>query len=163
TSAGSLFTSAFFPEGQRAAVLFRYAEGRPSQARNSMADARANGVTLAQIHDAAGGFVTNGEGRYRLDCDHLLRRPLSWLLSRDDLGDSVRTGLAELTERLSDALAERNGLSWTYCHADCHGYNAHIASEGSRAGQAVFYDFDESGEGYLAYDLAVFLWNCVIL
>jgi len=25
----------------------------------------------------------------------------------------------------------------------------------------VFFDFDESGPGYLAYDLAVFLWCCV--
>ena len=32
----------------------------------------------------------------------------------------------------------------------------------SQAGQAVFFDFDESGPGYLAYDLAVFLWNCVL-
>jgi Ser/Thr protein kinase RdoA (MazF antagonist) len=34
--------------------------------------------------------------------------------------------------------------------------------DGPRAGQAVFFDFDESGPGYLAYDLAVFLFNCVL-
>jgi len=33
--------------------------------------------------------------------------------------------------------------------------------QGPRAGQAVFFDFDESGIGYLAYDLAVFLFVCV--
>ena len=158
-----LFTSASFPEGQRSAVLFRHAEGRPSQARSSLADARANGATLARMHDAAPGFAASDQGRYRLDCDHLLRRPLSWLLSRDDLEDSVRAELIDLTRRLSDTVADRDGLSWTRCHGDCHGYNAHIAEEGPRAGQAVFYDFDESGAGYLAYDLAVFLWNCVIL
>jgi Ser/Thr protein kinase RdoA (MazF antagonist) len=162
TRDGSLFTSASFPEGQRPAVLFRHAEGRPSQARSSTADARANGVTLARIHGAACGFAASDQGRYRLDSDHLLHRPLSFILAIENLGDFVCTGLADLTGRLSSALAERDGLSWTRCHGDCHGYNAHIALQGPRAGQAVFFDFDESGPGYLAYDLSVFLWNCVL-
>jgi len=67
-----------------------------------------------------------------------------------------------LTGRLSARLAEQDGLSWTRCHGDCHGYNAIIAQQGPRAGQAVFFDFDEGGPGYLAYDLAVFLWNCIL-
>ena len=162
TRDGSLFTSAFLPEGPRPAVLFRYAEGRPSRARNSLADARANGVTLARMHDTADGFATSDQGRYRLDCDHLLHRPLSFVLSIEDLNNVVRVGLVDLTNRLASALAERGGsLSRTYCHGDCHGYNAHIGLEGQRAGQAVFFDFDESGPGYLADDLSVFLFSCV--
>jgi len=157
---GSLFTSAHFPEGQRPAVLFRYAEGRASQAGTSAADASANGVTLARIHEAASGFAAFDKGRYRLDLDHLLGRPLSAILALD-LGDAVRTKLVDLTERLSAAVAERDGLSWTRCHGDCHGYNAVIAEQGPRTGQAVFFDFDDGGPGYLAYDLAVFLWCCV--
>jgi Ser/Thr protein kinase RdoA (MazF antagonist) len=82
-------------------------------------------------------------------------------LALTDLGDSVRTKLVDLAGRLSTALAQCEGLSWTRCHGDCHGYNANIALQGRRAGQAVFFDFDESGPGYLAYDLAVFLWACV--
>jgi Ser/Thr protein kinase RdoA (MazF antagonist) len=159
---GSLFTSVFLPEGQRPAVLFRYAEGRPSQAGRSAADARANGVTLARIHHAADGFAAADKGRYRLDSDHLLHRPLSHILALEDLSDSVRMGLADVTGRLSSALAEWHGLSWTRCHGDCHGYNAHIALQGPQAGQAVFFDFDEGGPGYLAYDLAVFLWCCIL-
>jgi Ser/Thr protein kinase RdoA (MazF antagonist) len=162
TRNGSLFTSMSFPEGWRPAVLFRHAEGRPSQARSSLADARANGVTLAQIHEAAGRFDGRDRGRYRLDANHLLHRPLSAILEIDDLSGSVRTGLVDLTERLCRAWEERDGLSRTRCHGDCHGYNAHIALQGPRSGQAVFFDFDESGAGYLAYDLAVFLWNCVL-
>ena len=158
---GALFTSALFAEGPRPAVLFRYAEGRPSQAGSSSADARANGETLARIHDAAGGFAAADKGRYRLDRDHLLHRPLSWILALEDLSEAVRTGLADLTGRLSTGLAKWDGLSWTRCHGDCHGYNANIALQGRRAGQAVFFDFDEGGPGYLAYDLAVFLWCCV--
>lgn len=158
---GSLFTSAFFPEGQRPAVLFRHAGGRPSRARHSTADAIANGVTLARMHDAASGFAARDESRYRLDCDHLLHRPLSDLLALKDLNSSVRNGLVDLAARLSGVVAERDGLSWTRCHGDCHGYNAHIALQGPHAGQAVFFDFDDGGPGYLAYDLAVFLWGCV--
>ena len=158
---GSLFTSVSLPEGQRPAVLFRYAEGRPSQAGSSAVDARANGVTLARIHDAAGGFTAGDKGRYRLDHDHLLLRPLSSVLALEDLGDSVRTQLVDLTTRLSAGLAERDGLSWTICHGDCHGYNANIVLQGPRAGQAVFFDFDEGGPGYLAYDIAAFLHCCV--
>jgi Ser/Thr protein kinase RdoA (MazF antagonist) len=157
---GSLFSSAFFPEGHRPAVLFRHAEGRASQG-NSAADARANGVTLARIHDVAGGFPAGDKGRYRLDADHLLHRPLSAILALGNLRDSVSAGLADLSGRLSRGLAERDELSRTRCHGDCHGYNAHIAQQGPHAGQAVFFDFDDGGPGYLAYDLAVFLWACV--
>ena len=157
---GSLFTSGCFPEGERPAVLFRYAEGRPSE--GTAADARANGVTLARMHDVAADFVAGEKGRYRLDCEHLLHRPLSAILADKDLSDSVRIGFVDLAGRLSSALAKWEGLSWTRCHGDCHGYNANIALKGPRAGQAVFFDFDESGPGYLAYDLGVFLWNCVL-
>lgn len=158
---GSLFTSVLCPEGQRPAVLFRYVEGRASQAGSSTADARANGVTLARIHHAAAGFAAVDKGRYRLDLDHLLHRPLSAILALEDLSDDIRNKLVDLAGRLSAALAERDGLSWTRCHGDCHGYNAVIPEQGPHAGQAVFFDFDDGGPGYLAYDLAVFLWCCV--
>jgi len=159
---GSLFASGRFPEGERPAVLFRYAEGRPSQARTSLSDARANGVTLARIHEVASGFAAAKMGRYKLDCNHLLHRPLTAILADEDLSDPLRAGFADLSERLSNRLAEREGLSWTHCHGDCNGRNANIAMQGPRAGQAVFFDFDESGTGYLAYDLAVFLFVCVL-
>jgi Ser/Thr protein kinase RdoA (MazF antagonist) len=162
TREGSLFTSAVFPEGERPAVLFHYAEGRPSRARVSIADARANGATLARMHDVAGGFAAGDKGRYRLDCDYLLHKPLSNILALEDLSDSVRTGFVDLTARLSSALTKWAGLSWTRCHGDCHGYNAHIALQGPDAGQAVFFDFDDGGPGFLAYDLAAFLHACVL-
>jgi Ser/Thr protein kinase RdoA (MazF antagonist) len=156
---GSLFSSAAFPEGRRSIVLFRFAEGRPSEP--TAADARANGVTLARMHEAAGGFLVGDKTRYRLDGDHLLHRPVSAISADQDISDSVRAGFVDLAGRLSGALASCGGLTWTHCHGDCHGYNANIVLQGPRAGQAVFFDFDESGPGYLAYDLAVFLWNCV--
>jgi Ser/Thr protein kinase RdoA (MazF antagonist) len=154
---GILFTTALVPEGRRPAVLFKYADGRAPET-NFPEDARANGVTLARIHDAAEGFIAGDPERYRLDLDHLLHRPMAAVLALGSLSDATRLGLAELAERLSSAVAARGGLGWTRCHGDCHGMNARIGVEGARAGQAVFFDFDDGGPGYLAYDLAVFLW-----
>ncbi len=154
---GTLFTMAILPEGRRPAVLFKYAEGRAPQP-NSAADARAHGVTLAQIHNAAEGLVASGGERYRLDLGHLLHRPMSAVLALAALSETTRQGLIELAQRLSSAVAARGRLGWTRCHGDCHGFNARIAVEGPRAGRAAFFDFDDGGPGYLAYDLAVFLW-----
>jgi Ser/Thr protein kinase RdoA (MazF antagonist) len=157
TRYGPLFATALLPEGERPAVLFNYAEGRAPQP-NSAADARAHGVTLARIRNAAEGFVAGDGERYRLDLDHLLHRPMARVLGVATLSDATRQGLRELAERLSSAVDARDGLGWTRCHGDCHGLNARISTDGPRAGQATFFDFDDGGPGYLAYDLAVFLW-----
>jgi Ser/Thr protein kinase RdoA (MazF antagonist) len=154
---GTLFGLAQLPEGPRPAVLFRHAEGRAPQ-WESTADARANGVTLARIHRAASSYADVNEGRYRLDLDHLLRRPLSALLGLKSLDASTKEAFKELASRLSSAVAARGNLTWTRCHGDCHGFNARIIENGPNAGQAMFFDFDDGGPGYVAYDLAVFLW-----
>jgi Ser/Thr protein kinase RdoA (MazF antagonist) len=154
---GTLFGTAWLPEGQRPAVLFRYAEGRMPR-WESAADARASGVTLARIHRVAHGYAGWNAGRYRLDLDHLLHRPLSVLLGLRSLDAAAKEGFAELVARLSAAVAARSNLTWTRCHGDCHGFNSRILEEGPDAGQAMFFDFDDGGPGYLAYDLAVFLW-----
>jgi Ser/Thr protein kinase RdoA (MazF antagonist) len=145
------------PEGRRPAVLFRHAEGRAVE-WESAADARANGVTLARFHRAANGYADRNAGRYRLDLDHLLHRPFSWLLGLKSLDAGAKQGFTELAARLAATVAARGELTWTRCHGDCHGFNAHIPQEGPHAGQAMFFDFDDGGPGYLAYDLAVFLW-----
>lgn len=62
--------------------------------------------------------------------------------------------LGQIAERTGAAIKLSANLSWTYCHGDCHGFNSKI----TEAGEAVFFDFDDGGPGYLAYDLAVFLW-----
>lgn len=154
---GTLFGMAPLPEGRRPAVLFRFAEGRTPQ-WDSAADARANGVTLARIHRAANGYADQNAGRYRLDLDHLLHRPLSALLGLGSLDVAAKEGFTELASRLSAAVAARGDLTWTRCHGDCHGFNARILENGPHAEQAMFFDFDDGGPGYVAYDLAVFLW-----
>ena len=157
TRDGALFTTAVLPEGPRPAVLFRHAEGRAPQL-DAPEDARAQGVTLARIHDAAESFPGREAGRYRLDLDHLLHRQVAVVSELGALAGEAGEALAGLASRLAARVAVVDGLSWTRCHGDCHGLNARIATAGPRAGEAAFFDFDDGGFGYLAYDLAVHLW-----
>ncbi|WP_113890885.1 phosphotransferase enzyme family protein [Roseiarcus fermentans] len=151
TREGALFVRGLSPEGLREGVLFRALDGRAPDP--GCADARANGVTLAMVHDAASSF-SPPSSRYTLDLDHLLRRPLA-RLEKSGLIESAATsaefeGVASRTAQAIESL----DLTWTYCHGDCHGFNARMTD----AGAAAFFDFDDGGPGYLAYDLAVFLW-----
>ena len=156
---GTLFGTAWLPEGQRPAVLFRYAEGR-TPLWESAADACASGVTLARIHRAAPDYAGGNAGRYRPDLDQLLHRPLAALLGlsrrRRRYGRFCATGGAVVGcgrgpgQPDLDALPRRLRFN-------------RILEEGPDAGQAMFFDFDDGGPGYLAYDLAVFLWARVSL
>ncbi len=157
TRDGALFTAAALPEGPRPAVLFRHAAGRAPQL-DAPEDARMQGVTLARIHDAAEGFPGRDAGRYRLDLDHLLHRQLAVVSELGALTGEARDALAGLASRLAAKVTALDGLTWTRCHGDCHGLNARIATAGPRAGEAIFFDFDDGGFGFLAYDLAVHLW-----
>jgi Ser/Thr protein kinase RdoA (MazF antagonist) len=155
--AGTLFCEAAMPEGPRPIVLFRYAEGRPPKL-DAPKDARAQGVTLARIHAATENFPDREAGRYRLDLSHLLHRPVAAVIELKEVKEETRRYLLELSSRLDASVGALPNLSWTRCHGDCHGVNAHIITEGPKAGQARFFDFDDGGFGYLAYDLAVHLW-----
>jgi len=134
-------------------VLFRALDGRAPEAM-SAADARANGITLAMVHNAAASYRAPAP-LYRLDLDHLLRRPLARIQNfRHAIDADASTALDEIAERTAARIEAFGDLTWTHCHGDCHGFNARIAENGD----AVFFDFDDGGPGYLAYDLSVFLW-----
>jgi Ser/Thr protein kinase RdoA (MazF antagonist) len=75
TRSGALFLHGAASEGLREGVLFRALAGRSPDATSPL-DARANGVTLAMVHDAADSFNCSSP-LYRLDLDHLLHRPLA--------------------------------------------------------------------------------------
>ncbi|MBY5673603.1 phosphotransferase [Rhizobium leguminosarum] len=153
TREGSLFVDGVAPEGVRQAVLFREIGGRKPDAADA-GDARANGKTLALLHDAAEIFQPDGE-LYRLDLEHLLHRPLARIHDSGVVEDAdVRGDLEDIAARTAQAIEAFADLTSTYCHGDCHGSNARI----NDAGEAVFFDFDDGGPGYLAYDLSVFLW-----
>lgn len=158
TRTGTLFTMADLPDGARAAVLFHHAEGRPPDL-DGRGDARLQGMTLARIHDAADASPGKATGRFRLDLDHLLHRQVAAVLALDVPAPRARQDLQGLADRLDEALARAEPeLTLTRCHGDCHGLNARIRAAGPGAEEAVFFDFDDGGHGYLAYDLAVHLW-----
>jgi len=150
---GTLFVRGIAAEGTREGVLFHALDGRAPEA-SSQADAHATGVTLAKLHAAATSYRAD-EPLYRLDLDHLLHRPLARVeqLCRE-IGAEDDGFLREIAARTAARIEAMEGLTWTHCHGDCHGFNARI----SDGGEAVFFDFDDGGPGYLAYDLSVFLW-----
>ncbi len=158
TRDGRLFTTMDLPDGPRPAVLFRHAEGRAPDP-DAPADARAQGITLAQLHLAADAYPARESGRHGIDLDRLLRRPVQAILGLDLGVSRIREDLAALDMRLAEAVGRLDAdLTRTRCHGDVHGFNARIAVSGPHAGRAVFFDFDEGGFGYLAYDLGVHLW-----
>lgn len=153
---GALWSMATLPDGERAAVLFQEAEGRVP-GLDSPPDAAAQGRTLAALHDAAESYA--GRGDYTLDAGHLLLRPLAAIRALPFEAPEAMRDLDALAARLMERLrAIEPTLAVTRCHGDCHGLNARIVTEGPRAGQAVFFDFDDGGRGFVAYDLAVHLW-----
>ncbi len=153
TRDGAFFIEASAPEGLRRGVLFRALDGRDPDAMGP-GDARANGKTLALLHQAAETFSPKG-ALYRLDLEHLLWRPLAQMQQSGLIEDAaVYKDLEEIAGTTSAAIEAFPDLTWTYCHGDCHGFNSRIDDRG----QAAFFDFDDSGPGYLAYDLSVFLW-----
>ena len=44
-------------------------------------------------------------------------------------------------------------------HRDTHGFNNHISTDAAGVRKACFFDFDDAGPGFLAYDLAVMPWS----
>jgi Ser/Thr protein kinase RdoA (MazF antagonist) len=153
THDGALFLQGAAPEGMRDGVLFQAIAGRAPDA-TSAADARANGRTLALVHNAAETFSAEG-AIYRLDLEHLLHRPLARIRDSRIIEDAeVCKDLEDIAARTGKAIEGFDNLTWTYCHGDCHGFNSRI----NTADVAVLFDFDDGGPGYLAYDLSVFLW-----
>ncbi|PDT81788.1 phosphotransferase [Sinorhizobium sp. BJ1] len=141
TRDGTFFLQGHAPEGARDGVLFQAINGREPLATDT-GDAWANGKTL-------------GGALYRLDLEHLLHRPLARIRDSGIVEDAhVLSDLGQIAERTATAIKAFSNLTWTYCHGDCHGFNSRI----NGAGEAVFFDFDDGGPGYLASDLAVFLW-----
>jgi Ser/Thr protein kinase RdoA (MazF antagonist) len=150
---GALFVRGMAAEGVREGVLFHGLDGRAPEA-SSQADAHATGVTLAKLHDAATSYRADAP-LYRLDLDHLLRRPLARVEQLyHEIGTDDGGILKDIAARAAARIEAMADLTWTHCHGDCHGFNARIADNGD----AVFFDFDDGGPGYLAYDLSVFLW-----
>jgi len=153
------------PEGTRTFAVFEHLVGDPlSPARASkldddlIEDVRLIGAELARLH-TAGETYSGPPSRYRLEGDYLLARPVGQLLAAPKLDESQRQAISEFGATLADRLADVEArLTRVACHGDNHGGNTMISGErGERV--AAWFDFDDCGPGFLAYDLAVFLWQ----
>ena len=157
------------PEGPREFAVFERLSGRPPLAAlqrlgeadaQTVAGVRALGASLANIH-LAGETYVGPASRYQLDAAHLIERPLAQILS------AVDEPLAAKARRLGEALRVRlaacaGELSVGHCHGDNHGGNALIADGPDGELEVGWFDFDDGGPGFLAYDLATFLWSFLL-
>jgi Ser/Thr protein kinase RdoA (MazF antagonist) len=91
-----------------------------------------------------------------LDVDFLYRQTIKpvrpYLLQRPEDWAFLQTYAERFYQTLSDW--PPSVLDWGFCHADLHGYHAHVDADG----KMTFFDFDCCGPGFRAYDLAVFRW-----
>ena len=156
TAGGEIAIEVPLPEGPRALMLFEHLSGEFTGDTAPDIEAFARG--LAALH-AAGGSYAGPESAYRLDLDYLLMRPLQGLLRAPTMTAELRPQFEEIGERLQATVLALGELSQVLCHGDAHGSNNFIQSDAQGRREAVFFDFDEAGPGYLAYELSVYPWN----
>jgi Ser/Thr protein kinase RdoA (MazF antagonist) len=152
------------PEGRRTFAVFDHLEGRsaptwdPKLDEGVIDDVRLLGAEFARLH-TAGETYSGPPSLYRLEGEHLLAGPISQLVAAPTLDDTLRLAFAEIGSTLGGRLAKASpGLSRVACHGDNHGGNTVMSgARGERV--AAWFDFDDCGPGFLAYDLAVFLWQ----
>jgi len=148
---GALIYLGCLPEGRRPAVLFRMRR-TPSDAGSSAADARANGGTLARIHDAARGFAASHNAATG-STSTSTARPLSWILSLKGLKRPFAPGWSIWQRDCSLAWLSGTDFLDTLPRR-CHATMPTLRCREPTPDRPVFFDFDESVPGYLAHDIA---------
>lgn len=157
---GTLLRTVDAPEGPRVVVLFTYVPGEPLiPPKQTLLLSALYGRTVAEIHEVTDDFVSV-HPRFHLDLAFLLETPLQTiqplLVHRaDDWNDLLHLAnfLKERIARLPIQALDRGA-----CHGDAQGGNAILSGEK----MLTFFDFDVSGSGWRAYDLAVFYWGMVL-
>ena len=162
------------PEGVRYLVLFANAEGEEpwfdgetgAAASDRRSDADLYGRSVARMHRASADFHSNHD-RFELNLDYLLAQSLAKIQpflsdhSADwayfvDLTQRVRQQIETLS---NDSINPAHQLEIGFCHGDFQGGNAHIQPTDR---SLTFFDFDCCGQGWRAYDLAVFRWQVAV-
>lgn len=145
-----------FPEGPRALALFRHAEG---VVPDTLEELELTGRALAHIHEAARDYA-GPPSRYALDGHHLAGRTLVYLQAYPEMDAELLETYRLLVHRLlAELAAAEAGLTRVLCHGDTHGFNNHVNTDASGVRKTVFFDFDDAGPGFLAYDLSVLPWS----
>jgi len=153
---GAVAIKAALPEGERALALFEFLEGEATSESAEDIEAFARG--LAALH-AAGESYRGIASAYTLDLDYLLLRPLEGLLRAPTMTAEMRPQFEELARRLHHRIEALGTLARVLCHGDAHGSNNFVVRDADGRREAAFFDFDEAGPGYLAYELSVYPWS----
>ncbi|HVE54577.1 MAG TPA: phosphotransferase, partial [Ramlibacter sp.] len=119
-------------------------------------DVEATGRGLALLHEAARDY-RGPPSLYALELPFLLDAPLQQLCAASTVDDALRTGFTALAERLRTRFAAVP-LGRVACHGDCHGGNNFMSDGADGERIPSFFDFDDAGPGWRAYDLAIYLW-----
>lgn len=155
THMGELSIEVAAAEGHRSLVVFEFLTGDPPEA--DLQDTKTMAASLATLHRLAGSY-SGPASKYVLDLHHLVGRPLQRLLNHASMDEVLAGRLREIASDLIARIEATTQLSMVYCHGDCHGGNTFMTSASDGRRVASFFDFDDGGPGYLAYDLAVYLW-----
>lgn len=154
-NAGTFIEKIDAPEGTRYAILFSEAEG--TQPRFNLDNSRRYGVLAATIHDAT-DTLPDSVRRPHLSLEQLAREPLKQIQPILTHRKRDLTYLARVSEELADAvrsLLPEPALQFGLCHGDLTFGNLRRDDKG----RLTLFDFDCSGYGWRAYDVAVFLWS----
>lgn len=157
------------PEGPRELAVFVRLEGRAPLGswqrtgkadERTLADLHAMGASLASIHLAAETY-DGPASLFRLEGPHLLENPLAQIHAATD--GELAQEIGEVGARLGTRLGECAALLCVgHCHGDNHAGNTLITDTADGATAPGWFDFDDGGPGFLAYDLATFLWTLLL-
>lgn len=142
------------PEGIRYAVLFSYAEGEQVR-KLTVEQAELLGIQTGKIHLLSQN-KNFGTPAHNYDIDYQFEKTLNTLkpilVNHSDEYNYVVQLKGYFTELLDDI--DKTQLASGVCHGDLQAENFHINTNN----QFTFFDFDFFGEGYLIYDIGVFMW-----
>ena len=156
TARGELAIQVQLAEGLRTLMLFEYLDGEFTG--DAPEDIQSFAPGLAALH-IAGESYQGPASAYVLDLEHLLLRPMEVLLRAPTMTGELRPQFERLGLRLHDDILALGKLGQVLCHGDAHAENNFVIRDAKGGRQAVFFDFDEAGPGYLAYELAVYPWS----
>lgn len=147
------------PEGKRYGILMHCAANTERESHCIITgNAYQYGKAMAKLHNAM-KRCESPEGVTALNVDHLIWEPLT--LAEQAFPDNndelrhLRHFALPLAEQINSV---GNHTSRGLIHGDLTGGNACIDEDGN----FVFFDFDCCGYGWIAYDLAVFLWSATL-
>jgi Ser/Thr protein kinase RdoA (MazF antagonist) len=139
------------PEGERYAVLYEAARGTEG---TTDLHRRELGRMVARMHQVADGL----EPPYDRDClelEHLLDdnlAPIAVLMAHRPEDYAIIARIAKHVKDVVTALLPRRSPEHGVCHGDLHGGDVLYSPDGV----PVLFDFESSGTGWRALDIAVF-------